>query len=197
MGENNSVSLPAFNESDPDFWFVAVEAMFTVATPKEITVEKTKYMHTVTKLTPGVQAAVRDIITDPATATGDKPYTTLKEAILKRCGDSSSLKLKKLLEGEVLGDRKPTDILQNMKRHASGLTVDDKLMKQLFLQNLPAEVQRIISVDESLDVSKLAEMADRILEISKPTVAAVRSTVCHILFSFESSNQEQKIVTIL
>ena len=174
--ETSSVSLPQYNECDPDLWFVTVEAMFTLATPKPITAEKTMYMHTITKLPPSVQATVRDIITNASTASGSNPYTTLKEAILKRCGDSSPLKLKKLLEGERLGDRKPSELLQNMKKHASGHKVDDKMMKQLFLQNLPTDVQKIISINDTDDVAKLAEMADRILEISIPSVSAVQSS---------------------
>ncbi|VDM04397.1 unnamed protein product [Schistocephalus solidus] len=60
------------------------------------------------------------------------------------------------------------------------LQIDDKLFKELFLEHLPTDVQTILaSVSEDLSVSKLAEMADRMLEVQRfqpPSIAQLSTS---------------------
>nr|VZI15888.1 unnamed protein product [Spirometra erinaceieuropaei] len=48
------------------------------------------------------------------------------------------------------------------------LHIDDKMFKEMFLERLPVDVQTILaSASEDLSVSRLAKMAERILEVQR------------------------------
>ena len=85
--------------------------------------------------------------------------------LIKRAAASEQWKLQQLISGEELGDRKPTTFLE-----------------ELFLQRLRANVRIVIaSADATTDLSKLADMADKIVEVATPTVAAVSEPSAEIL----------------
>ncbi|GFQ75356.1 uncharacterized protein TNCT_568561 [Trichonephila clavata] len=95
------------------------------------------------------------------------PYAQIKNELINRSGESSQQEIRKLLSGEVLGSRKPSELLRNMKRRAESLNVDDKLMTELlFLQRLPSSVQTILAAVSDLTLDKAADIADRIFEVS-------------------------------
>ena len=49
-------------------------------------------------------------------------------------------------------------------------------LRELFLQRLPANVRMVLaSIDSTQDINKLADMADKIMEVSIPAVSAVMS----------------------
>ncbi|BHF76084.1 hypothetical protein SprV_0501918200 [Sparganum proliferum] len=82
-----------------------------------------------------------------------------------------------LVKEEALGDRKPSEILRRMRSLVGNMTIDDKFLKEIFLERLSTSVQTIsASGSNDLDISKLAEMADRMMEVerlSSPTIAQV------------------------
>ncbi|GFS97568.1 uncharacterized protein TNCV_4488201 [Trichonephila clavipes] len=83
-----------------------------------------------------------------------------------RTRESSQQAFRKLLSGEELGSRKPSELLRNMKRRAESLNFDDNLMVELFLQCLPSLVQTILAAASDVTLNKAADIADRILEVS-------------------------------
>jgi hypothetical protein len=87
-----------------------------------------------------------------------------------------------LISGEELGDRKPTQLLRRMQQLLGdklGTGTDaNSFLQELFLQQLPPNVRMVLaSADPSTTLDNLADMADKIMEVSTPTVAAM-STVC-------------------
>ncbi|GFR16782.1 uncharacterized protein TNCT_731441 [Trichonephila clavata] len=94
------------------------------------------------------------------------PYAQIKNELINRSGESSQQEIRKLLSGEELGSRKPSELLRNMKRRAESLNVDDTLMTELFLQRLPSSVQTILAAVSDLTLDKAADIADRIFEVS-------------------------------
>ncbi|GFX76197.1 transposon Tf2-9 polyprotein [Trichonephila clavipes] len=58
-----------------------------------------------------------------------------------------------------------------MNRRAASHNVPKELMLELFLQQLPTAVQTILASITPITVEKAAEVADRILEVSTPTVS--------------------------
>ncbi|GFX44634.1 transposon Tf2-6 polyprotein [Trichonephila clavipes] len=58
-----------------------------------------------------------------------------------------------------------------MNRRAASHNVPEELMLELFLQQLPTAVQTILASITPITVEKAAEVADRILEVSTPTVS--------------------------
>ncbi len=118
---------------------------------------------------------VRDLLLTPPT---DHPYDTLKTQLIKCTAASEQRKLQQLISGEELGDRKPTQLLRRMQQ-----LLGDKLtsgadstsfLRELFLQRLPANVRMVLaSADSTTTLDKLAEMADKVMEVVTPVVAAV------------------------
>lgn len=167
MSEVTAVQIPLYNRSDPALWFVMCESTFALATPKPVTESITKYNYVVSHLPPEIASLVRDILMKPDNT---DPYLKLKTELINRSGESSQQEIRKLLSGEELGSRKPSELLRHMKRRAESLSVPDGLMLELFLQRLPSSVQTILAAVSKLTVDKAAEIADRILEVTPSPV---------------------------
>ncbi|KAG8173367.1 hypothetical protein JTE90_021753, partial [Oedothorax gibbosus] len=140
-----------------------------LGTPKPVTESKTKYNYCVAHLPPETASLVRDILLSPAT---DDPYKTLKEALIDRSGESGHQEIRRLLQGEHIGDRRPTELLRVMKRRAAAHQVPDKLMLELFLQHHPSHVQTVLAAVTPLTLDKAAEIAERVMEVSPVAVSA-------------------------
>ena len=154
-----SVKLPDFWSKKPELWFVQVESQFNT---KSITADKTKFDYVVQSLDNATAAEVEAIITAPPS--DGTSYKTLKEALINAFGKSADSKADELLNMGGLGDRKPTSLL----RHMQSLNSDfDTLFRCLFISKLPHEVQVVLSASDEKDVTKLAEMADKIVENSQ------------------------------
>ncbi len=112
---------------------------------------------------------VRDLILAPPT---DTPYTILKEQLIKRTAGSNQRKLQKLLTEVELGDHKPSQLLRRMRQLWNANT-DDAFLRELFLQRLPGNVRIVLApVGEDINLDSLANMADQIIEVATPSVAA-------------------------
>ena len=166
-----TLKLPAFWPADPELWFKQVESQFAT---RNITTDETKYHYLVAALTPETAAEVRDLLIAPPAA---DLYKTLKEEIVKRTTHSEQARLKQLLTCAELDGRKPTQLLRHMRQLVGSSTalVPNDLLKQLFLPRLPLQVQAVLAANESLTLDKQAELADKLLDVMGPTVAAVDS----------------------
>ncbi|GFS85370.1 transposon Tf2-9 polyprotein [Trichonephila clavipes] len=158
--------IPPFNFNDPQLWFSTCERTFALGVPKAITDTFTKFNYIVSNLPPEAAAIVRDFIITPDET---DPYGAIKAQLIQRTGESSQQEIRKLLTGEELGDRKPSELLRTMNRLAASHNVPEELMLELFLQQLPTAVQTILASITPITVEKAAEVADRILEVSTPT----------------------------
>lgn len=173
MGETAAVLIPPFIRADPSLWFHMLESTFALATPKAITDTKTKYNYVVANLPPDTATAVRDVIMQPDAT---DPYADLKAKIILRCGESKTEEIRRLLAGELLGDRKPSELLRDMKRRAESHKLEDSLLFELFNQALPLNVQTILASIDSLTCEKAAEIADKILAVQNiPSLHAVQA----------------------
>ena len=82
------------------------------------------------------------------------------------------------MSGEELGDRKPMQLLRQMRQLLGdklGSSDDaNSFLCKLFMQRLPANVRVVLaSTDLSMDLDKLADMADKVLEVATPSIAAI------------------------
>lgn len=159
-----TLKLPPFWPSDPELWFAQVEAQFSC---RRITTQKTKFDHVVSSLTPQFAAEVRDLLLRPP---DDQPYDTLKAQLIRRTAASEQRKLQLLLTTEELGDRKPTQLLRRMQQLLGDRPgTDESVLKELFLQRLPPNVRMVLaSTPDATTLDKLAEMADKIIEVVAP-----------------------------
>ena len=114
-------------------------------------------------LSPDIATEVHDTILTPPT---EAPYTKLKEALITQTTGSSQQKHQKLLNEINLGDRKPSQLLHHMQQLWSG-PADNPFLRELFLQCLPSNIHTtLVPLGSKLAVDKLAEMADRIMEMT-------------------------------
>ena len=190
-----SVKLPPFWPTDPEVWFAQIEAQFTT---RGITTQKTRFEYVVSSLSPEFAFEVRDLLLKPP---ADDPYDTLKVELIKRTAVSDQRKLQQLISGEELGDRKPTQLLRKMQQllgDKMGATSDSSFLRELFLQRLPANVRMVLaSADVSMDLGKLADMADKVMEVAVPTVAAIPSSTTTNLQEVQQLRQEVARLTEL
>nr|VZI28318.1 unnamed protein product [Spirometra erinaceieuropaei] len=103
----------------------------------------------------------------------DAPYTKLKTELLRLISVSGRQRYHAQVKEEALGDRKPSGLLRRMRSLVENMAIDDTFFKDMFLERLPTSVQIILaSGSDDLDISKLAEMADHMVEaerLSSPT----------------------------
>ncbi len=166
-----NLKLPAFWPSDPEIWFAQVEAQFAC---RRVTAQRSKFDHVISSLAPEYAAEVRDLVLRPP---GERPYEVLKEQLIRRTAASEQRRLQQLFTSEELGDRKPTQLLRRMQQligDRPGIA-DSSFLRELFLQRLPPNVRMVLaSTPETSSLDKLAELADKVLEVAAPAVSAVK-----------------------
>ncbi|XP_064468589.1 uncharacterized protein LOC135380818 [Ornithodoros turicata] len=164
-----SIKIPPFWHADHILRFANIEAQFIL---RGITAQLTKFYHVIGALGPDEAAEVRDIITVPP---ADHPYGALKTALTRRTAASEQECIKQLLTAEVLGDRKPSQLLCRMQQLLSdrASALDDSILRKLFLQRLPNTVRMILTTSTVASLEALAEMADKIMDIAPPAISAV------------------------
>ena len=164
-----SVKLPTFWSQDPEIWFVSVESQFNT---KNITVDQTRYDYLISALSPETAGEVRDVILNPPAA---NKYDALKTALISRTTTSQQKRIQQLLTEEELGDRKPTQLLRKMRQLVGNNTsiVGDGLLKTLFIQRLPPQIQAILATHDGLSLDQLGDLADKIIDITAITPPAI------------------------
>lgn len=145
------IKAPPFWRDKPTLWFKHIESQFVLS---GISNEVTKYHHLVSKLECEELTLVQDIL-DSANA---ESYEKIKSRLISQYERNEGDRLKSLLQGIQLGDKKPSRMLCEMRNLAPG-KLPDEVLKTLWLQGLPTNMQMVLSVrDESL--TKLSELAD-------------------------------------
>lgn len=152
-----SVKVPPFWRERPDLWFSQIEAQFSVA---NVVADITKFNIVVAAIENNVLSQIADaVINPPAT---DK-FGNLKRCIIERFSESDHQKIQKLLSDVDLGDRRPTQLLNELKILAQDKVTND-MLKSLWLQRLPAQVRAILQASNA-DLSELAKLADKVMEV--------------------------------
>lgn len=117
----------------------------------------------------GVLAQISDAILNPPER---EKYDNLKACIIERYCDSEQKKIQKLISEVDLGDKRPTQLLNELSGLAKG-KINNDFLKSLWLQRLPSNTRAILQASNA-DLPELAKLADKILEVSDyQQVAAV------------------------
>lgn len=121
-----------------------------------ILLDETKYNYIIQSLDDDSLSEVSDIVLNsPAT----EQYETLKNRLIKSYAESAQKKLRTFLSDIDLGDRKPSQLLRRM-RDLAQQSVTDEVLKSLWLQRLPPQLQAILSAS-SHDLEQLSQLAVR------------------------------------
>ncbi|XP_037931209.1 uncharacterized protein LOC119666020 [Teleopsis dalmanni] len=151
-----SVKVPPFWHERLEIWFAQIEAQFAVTA---ITSDVTKFNTVVAAIESSVVADVADAVLHPP-ATGK--YSYLKNQIIERFGESEQRKIQRLLSEIELGDRRPSQLWNELTALAKD-KVSNEFLKSLWLQRLPPQVRAILQTS-NVDLVELAKLADRICE---------------------------------
>ncbi|GFQ77432.1 uncharacterized protein TNCT_347091 [Trichonephila clavata] len=141
-----------------ELWFVQLEAQFALT---GITADDSKFNHVISAIDSDILNCVCNIIFKPPDA--DK-YSTLKNHLIELHSESEASKIRTLLQGLVLGDQRPSQLLARMKALA-GDTVDEPLLKSLWLGRLPNYTQTILTALKEY-LAGLASVADKINDLA-------------------------------
>ncbi|GBM89708.1 Transposon Ty3-I Gag-Pol polyprotein, partial [Araneus ventricosus] len=152
-----AVKVPPFWRENPAIWFSQLESQFITS---GIVQDSTKYHTVVASVETEILSQVSDIITSPP---NNDMYKTLKERLINIFSGSEERRLKKLLQDVELGDKRPSMLLHQMQDLA-GNRVGDELLRSLWLQRLPTQMQAILTTSSD-DLNKLSIMADKIADV--------------------------------
>ncbi|UYV71442.1 transposition [Cordylochernes scorpioides] len=168
----DSIKAPEFWPNDPELWFITLESQFLLNKPSPITNDDTKFSYLISLLPPSTAIEVREFIMSPPP---DNKYDALKKAIIKCTADSEFKKLQQLLTQEELGDRLPSQLLRHLRQLiGESKAVSDTTLKMLWMHRLPKNIQIILTTQEQASLNSLADLADRVTEITSSHLQVLR-----------------------
>ncbi|KAL4702324.1 hypothetical protein ACJJTC_006930 [Scirpophaga incertulas] len=97
------------------------------------------------------------------------------QQMVRRFSTSDSQRIRQLISGEELGDRKPSQFLRHLRSLPGNLS-DDHILRELFMQRLPRSAQQILAAHADMKLEKVAELADSILEVNSSSVNSIQSS---------------------
>lgn len=183
-----AAKIPPFWPHKPAIWFATVEAQFEIA---GITADSTKYNYLIGNLDQKYALEVEDIIIKPP-AIGEK-YKILKEELIKRLSMTEEQRVRQLISDEKMGDSRPSQFLRHLQSLAGSTFNDLNMIRQLWLRRLPNQIQAILATQMDLTLEKLAELADKVLELTGSSNVYGIQQVAVAHSSSESTNPQINI----
>ncbi|XP_058805647.1 uncharacterized protein LOC131672450 [Phymastichus coffea] len=163
---------PPFLEDKIKVWFMLLEANFNTA---HITNDESKYCHTLSSLTTKAINQVEDVIVAPPEA---NKYENLKEKMIERFTESDSSRMKKLMENEQMGDRKPSEFFRCLKSYGTSNTTDAFIMS-VWKTRLPPTLQAHLTVTSETETAKLLKLADSVHEVNHSPAKQINAVEHH------------------
>ncbi|BHF82688.1 hypothetical protein SprV_0802582700 [Sparganum proliferum] len=161
-----SIKLPPFWPRNVELWIARCEAEFDAC---NITRQETMFNHLQRSLPDEYAEELCDLLIHRPS---EQPYDKLKEALVKRVAMTEERRLRQLLTGEELGDRKPSQLLRRMQQLVGERKFEASILRQLFLQRLPLDVQTVLAVSQG-SIEELAELADKVMALGVPETSVV------------------------
>lgn len=163
------IKVPPFSPEDPELWFALIEGQFD---SHDVTDDGTKFTHVTNNLDIQYAKAVKDIIVNPP---AQNRYGKIKTELIKRLSASHEKKVKQLLTHEELGDRKPSQFLRHLQDLA-GPSVPEDFVRSIWCNRLPNNIQTVLASQPTHSLEQLADLADRIQELTSPCSVAATSS---------------------
>lgn len=155
-----AVRIPTFWERNPGTRFRQLESQFALA---GVTQDVTKNHYVCGNLDSRFADVVMGVINNPP-ATG--MYETLKRELVRvasPCQRNDRFG-RSLVDGEELGDRKPSVFLRHFQTLARD-TMTDELLKTLWMDQLPASVRTVFITKKDDSLGELAVLTDAVIEV--------------------------------
>ncbi len=163
----SKVDLPAFWEADPVLWFRQCESAFRRAGTVSSGV---KFDHVVGKLPNAVSLSCRSLLLSINFEDKDA-YERLKDHLCRNYSKSKWQQGYSLLDHPGLGDRRPSQLLQDMRALLPEKEAEGVIFQCLFLKRLPTTMSDAVMAARLENIEDMAAMADRLHD--KPAAASV------------------------
>jgi hypothetical protein len=163
----SKADLPAFWDADPVLWFRQWESAFRRAGTVSSGV---KFDHVVGKLPNVVSLSCRSLLLSINFEDKDA-YERLKEHLCKNYSKSKWQQGYALLDHPGLGDRRPSQLLQDMRALLPEKEAEGVLFQCLFLKHLPTSMSDAVMAAGLENIEDMAAMDDRLHD--KPAAAGV------------------------
>lgn len=183
------VKLPDFFAENVELWFWQVESAFIAS---GITSDVKKYHAIIGQLPSRVIFKLADFKSNPPVR--NQMNDTLKNRIVKEYADSEQTKITKLLEDMPLGDRKPSQLLAEMRTKASNTAINDNFLAQLWMRALPETIRAILSAEDMTPLTDKAATADRIMEAMRNGLLFPAKSVNEIQTNAVQSNSKASMM---
>ncbi|VVC26675.1 Hypothetical protein CINCED_3A009306 [Cinara cedri] len=160
-----NVRLPAFWKHSPAHWFLHADAIFA---SHRVSANMSKVNFLLSALDEEGIRAIADIM-GPTVL-----YESLQARLVDVFVDMRSSRIRTLIQPGGLGDRRPSQMLREMRESVAG-GLSEQLLTDLWLQKLPANVHAVIAgLDGPPDM--LALRADRVLEACSSRIDTASSS---------------------
>lgn len=154
---NLKVTIPEFWPQNINLWFRQVEAQFLV---NGIRSDNVKFNLLLAQLKPSVLTQVASVIENPPDRL---KYDALKERIIEVYSESDQRRIRTLLSGVSLGDRRPSQLLSEQQQ-IGGKLISDQMLKMLWMNQLPTNIQTIVAANNG-QLDDLAKIADKVWDL--------------------------------
>src|SRR5450830_677242 len=170
--KQTAVKLPEFWADDVALWFRQCEAVFA---SNDLDEEKQMFNAIVGRLPPSVAVSCRSLLMDidPSERT---PYTKLRTHLTRCFGRTDWQLAFAILDAPGLGDRRPSQMLQDMRALMPKGEREGRLFLAHFIRRLPPKISDLLLATDVVDADEMAAAADRMIRIpehSAPAVAAI------------------------
>ncbi|XP_017474118.1 PREDICTED: uncharacterized protein LOC108364785 [Rhagoletis zephyria] len=150
------IPMPAMSGDNIDAYFYSLDFWFEAT---GIIADTAKFNIVLASVPPAKLMELRAII-DAAPAM--QKYQYIRTKLSENFAESQQRRLQRVLRDMPLGDRRPSDLFNEMKR-AAGTTLSDSILHDLWLSRLPPYAQAAIIATNVPTVDKL-KIADSICE---------------------------------
>lgn len=184
------IKLPQLWTSNPDAWFITVEAQFKL---NNVTKDSTKYLHVISSLPQEVAERCMDIIQN-VPEQGQFQY--VKQKIIERYSDSEDTRINKILYQAEIGDRKPSDFYLYLVQLANPTKdLGKELVRKIWLKKLPKDIEKILIPSSNIAIEQLIPIADKIWESNQSSsISSINSNTPPQFQEFQRQIDELKSI---
>lgn len=150
--------MPQIVRDNIELWFLQLDHWFTV---NRITSDGTRFSTVIAALDANLLQQIYETVRNPPPPPASK-YEAIKSAVIRNFTESEQRRAQQFVSGLQLGDKKPSHLLNELRR-IGGETQDEKLLKVLWMNRLPIQVQTCLAAITQ-PLNALAELADSVME---------------------------------
>lgn len=150
--------MPKIVRDNIELWFLQLEHWFTVS---RIASDSVRFSTVVSALDANLLQQIYEVVRNPPAAPASK-YDAIRNAVIRNFSESEQRRAQQFVSGLQLGDKKPSHLLNELRR-IGGEAQDEKLLKVLWMNRLPIQVQTCLAA-VTQPLTALAELADSVME---------------------------------